>query len=87
MIEAFTSLEKAVKGMNLHINQKKTKYMPVAKKSHASYPHSLEGGPYKFQVVHSFTYLGSDVNCNDISIEIQKHILTATGVFTDRESV
>jgi len=50
--------------------------MPVTKKSHASYPHYLEAGPYKFQVVHSFSYLGSDVNCNnDIGAEIQKHIL------------
>ena len=63
MIEAFTSLEKAAKGMNMFINQEMTKYMPVTKKSHASYPHYLEAGPYKFQVVHSFTYLGSDVNC------------------------
>jgi hypothetical protein len=39
MIEAFTSLEKAAKGMNLFINPEKTKYMPVTKKSHASYPH------------------------------------------------
>jgi hypothetical protein len=56
--------------------------MPVTKKSRASYSHYLEGGPYKFQVVHSFTYLGSDVNCNkDISAEIQKRILTANGCF------
>jgi hypothetical protein len=41
MIEAFASLEKADKGMNLFINQEKTKYMPVTKKSHASYPHYL----------------------------------------------
>jgi hypothetical protein len=47
--------------------------MPVTKKSHASYPPYLEVWPYKFQVVQSFTYLGSDVNCNnDISAEIQK---------------
>jgi len=37
--------------------------LKVTKKSLASYPHYLEAGPYKFQVVHSFTYLGSDVNC------------------------
>jgi hypothetical protein len=62
--------------MNLFINQGKTKYMPVTKKSHANYPHHLEVGPYKFQVIRSFAYLGSDVNCNnDISEEIQKHIL------------
>jgi hypothetical protein len=71
MIEAFTTLENAAKGMNLFINQEKTKYMPVTKKSHANYPHYLKVGSYKFQVVHSFTYLGSDVNCNnDISAEI-----------------
>ena len=54
-VEAFISLEKAAKGMNLFINQEKTKYVPVTKKSHASYPHYVEVGPYKFQVVHSFT--------------------------------
>ena len=82
MIEAFTSLEKAAKGMNLFINQEKTKYMLVTKKCHAGYPHYLEAGPYKFQVVHSFTYLGSDVNCNnDISEEIQKRIPAAKRCF------
>jgi len=56
--------------------------MPVTKKSHASYPHYLEVAPHKFQVVHSFTYLGSDVNCNsDISAEIQKRILAANRCF------
>ena len=76
--EALTSLEKAAKGMNLFINQEKTKYMPVTKDSHASYPYNLEVGPYKFQVVHSSTHLGSEVNCkNDINAEIQKRILTA----------
>jgi sorting nexin-29 len=44
MIEAFTSLEKAAKDMNLFINQENTKYMPVTKKSHANYPHHLEDG-------------------------------------------
>jgi sorting nexin-29 len=82
MIAAFTTLEKAAKGMNLFINQEKTKYMPATKKSHASYPHYLEVGPYKFQVVHSVNYLGSDVNCNnDISAEIQKRILTTNRCF------
>jgi hypothetical protein len=78
MIEAFTSLENAAKSMNLFINQEKTKYMPVTKKSRASYPHYLEAGQYKSQVVHSFTYFGSDVNYNnDISSEIQKLIRAA----------
>jgi len=72
-IEAFTSLEKEAKGTNLFINQEKSKYMPVTKKSHEIYPHSLEAGPYEIQVVHSFTYLGSDANCsNDINAENPK---------------
>jgi len=46
--------------------------VPVTKKTRASHPHYLEVGPHKFQVVHSFTSLGSDVDCNnDISAEIQ----------------
>ena len=82
MIEAFASLEKAAKSMNLLINQEKTKYKSVTKKSHASYPHYLEVGPYKLQAVHSFTYLGSDLNCNnDTGAEIQKRILAANGCF------
>ena len=56
--------------------------MPVRKKSHASYPHHLEVGSYKFQVIHSFTYLGSDISCNnDISEEIQKRILAVNRCF------
>jgi hypothetical protein len=82
MIEAFTSLEKTAKDSNLFINQDKTKYMPVTKKSHANYPHYQEVGSYKFQVIHSFTYLGSDVICNnDISAEIKKCILAANRCF------
>jgi len=42
MTEAIASLEKAAKDMILFINQEKTKYMPVTKKCHASYPHYLE---------------------------------------------
>ena len=68
--------------MNLFMNQEKTKYMPVTKKNHANYSHYLEVGSYKFQVIHSFTYLGSDVNCNnDISEEMQKRILAANRCF------
>ena len=56
--------------------------MTVTKKSHAGYPHYLEAGQQKFQVVHSFTHLRSDVNCNnDISAEIQKSILAANKCF------
>jgi len=56
--------------------------VPVTRKSHAIYPHYLEGGPYEFQVVHSFTYLGLEVNCNnDINAETQKLFLAANMCF------
>jgi hypothetical protein len=72
------ALEKSAKDMNLLVNQEKTKYMPVTKRSHAHYPHYLEVGPYKLEVGHRFTYLGSNVSCNnDISEEIHKRILAA----------
>jgi hypothetical protein len=82
MIEAFNSLEKAAKDMNLFVNQEKTKYMPVTRRDHAHYPYHLEVEPYKFEVIRSFTYLGSNVSCtNDISEEIQKRILAANRCF------
>ena len=56
VIEAFISIENAAKRMDLHINQGRTKYVPVIKKSHASYPSYLAAGSYKFQVVQTFTY-------------------------------
>jgi len=82
MIEAFSSLEKPAKDMNLLVNQEKTKYMPVTKRSHIHYPLYLEVGSYKFEVIHRFIYLGSNVTCNnDISEEIHKRILAANRCF------
>jgi hypothetical protein len=50
----------------------------VTKKDCANGPAHIEIGPNKFEVVCSFTYLGSDVNCkNDISDEIRKRVLVA----------
>jgi hypothetical protein len=68
-------LEKAARKMHLQINQGKTKYMPVTKKICTDGPTYLEIGPYKFETVYSFIYLGSEVNYkNDISVDIQKRI-------------
>jgi hypothetical protein len=49
MKEAFISLEKVAKEMNLHVNQEKTKYMPVTKKDYAHIPSHIEIGPYQFE--------------------------------------
>jgi hypothetical protein len=41
--------------------------MPVTKKDYARIP-CIEIGPYQFETVHSFTYVGYEVNCkNDVS--------------------
>jgi hypothetical protein len=82
MKEAFTSLEKAAREMHLNINQGKTKYMPVTKKDCSKIPSHIKIDSYKFEAVHSFTYLGSEVNCkNDMSVEIRKRILAANKCF------
>jgi hypothetical protein len=49
MKEAFINLERAAKKMHLEKYQDKTKYMEVTKN----------------EVVYSFTYLGSEVNCKN----------------------
>jgi hypothetical protein len=47
--------------------------MPVTIKDYAHIPSHTEIGPYQFETVHIFTYLGSEVNCkNDVSAEIKK---------------
>jgi hypothetical protein len=74
--------KKAAKMMHLQVNQEKTKHMPLTNKG---YMHSLpytEIGHYKFETVHSFTYLGSKVNCkNEISAAIKKQIIPANRCF------
>jgi hypothetical protein len=82
MKKDFTNLEKAAKKMHLQINQGKTKYMTVTKKICMDGPSYLEIGSYKFETVYSFTYLGSEVNYkNGISVNIQRHILSANRCF------
>jgi hypothetical protein len=82
MKEAFISLEKAAREMHLQINQEKTKCMPATKQDCRHSPSHIEIGPYKFETVHSSTYLGSEVNCkNYISAEIKKCILSANRYF------
>jgi hypothetical protein len=68
--------------MHLNINQGKTKYMPETKKDCSKIPSHIEIDSYRFETVHSFTYLGSEVNCkNDMSVEIRKRILAANKCF------
>jgi hypothetical protein len=46
------------------------------------HPSYVEIGSYKFEIVHSFTYLGSEINYkNNVSIEVRKRILSAGRTF------
>ena len=77
-MEAFVKLAKAATRMHLQINEGKTKYVPVTRKDCYVGPKNLEIASYKFDIVHSFTYLSSEVNCkNNINVEIRKCILSA----------
>ena len=59
--------------MNLHINEEKTEYIPVTQKHYVNRPTYLEIGLYKFQTASSFSYFGSEVDCNNnVSNQINK---------------
>jgi hypothetical protein len=56
--------------------------MPVTKKICTDGPTYLEIRPHKFEIVYRFIYLGLEVNYkNDISVNTQKHILSANRCF------
>jgi hypothetical protein len=85
-MKAFISLQKAAKDMHLQINQEKTKYMPVTKEDYAHFPPHIETGPYQFH--HSFTYLGSKVNCKMMYVLRLKNLFSLqTDAFTDLGSI
>jgi hypothetical protein len=64
--------------MHLQINQGKTKYVLVTKKICTDGPTYLQVGPYKFEIVYSFTYLGSEVSYKN---DIHKRTLSANRCF------
>ncbi|GFU95003.1 putative endonuclease-reverse transcriptase [Trichonephila clavipes] len=74
--QAFLSFEKETLRLGLKINENKTKYMPCTK---SCFNHSyFKIEEYSFEVVDSFTYLGSEINNrNDCTTEIQKRITMA----------
>lgn len=79
MKEAFLALETAAKKLGLNVNEAKTKYMRIGGGNMDGF---IEIGPYKFERVNSFVYLGSELNShNDISKEIQRRITAANRCF------
>jgi hypothetical protein len=53
---------KAAREMHLQMNQEKTKHMPVTIKDFRHSPSRTETGTYKFEIVHSFTYVRTEVS-------------------------
>jgi hypothetical protein len=77
LVEGFCSLESAATRTGLRINQNKTKYMAMNARRLLD-PLILEIGPYTFEHVHTFTYLGSKISKeNDITEEVQNTIAAA----------
>jgi sorting nexin-29 len=67
LVEGFRSLESEAMRIGLRINCNKTKYMAMNARRLLG-PHILEIGPYIFEHVHTFTYLGTKINKeNDIT--------------------
>jgi hypothetical protein len=80
----FTNLEKAARKMHMQmqINQGNAKYKQITKKMCTDGLTYLEIDPHKFETVYIFTCLGSEVNYNNyISVDIQKHVLSANRCF------
>jgi hypothetical protein len=78
--EAFLSLERAAREVGLRINDERTKYLTT--KVNKNRPKYFQIEKFKFEMVQSFTYLGSLIDANnDISAEIKKRILLANKGF------
>ena len=66
--------------MGLQINEEKTKYLTTG--VNKNQPKYFQIEKFKFEMVQSFTYLGSLIEANnDISVEIKKRILLANRGF------
>ncbi|GFW97626.1 hypothetical protein TNCV_684961 [Trichonephila clavipes] len=74
--QAFLALEEEALKMGLRINENKAKYMSCSKLCFNNFHFKVE--EYNFEVVDSFTYLGSEMNNrNDCATETQKRITMA----------
>lgn len=57
--EVFLSLKVVAIKLSLHLNETKTEYMQIGGEKTDGY---LVIGPYKFEQLNSFIYLGSELN-------------------------
>lgn len=76
--EAFLQLMEAADDMGLTINESKTKYMKVSRAAGNNAGPPVVMGPYSFESVSQFTYLGSVVSStNRVSLEVSQRIVKA----------
>ncbi|GFU69990.1 uncharacterized protein TNCV_1879481 [Trichonephila clavipes] len=75
--QTFLSLEKEALRTGMKIHENKTKYTPCIKSCFSTNSH-FKIEEYNFEVVNSFSYLGSEINNrNDCTTEIKKRITMA----------
>lgn len=78
LVEATINLMSTASSMGLSINEGKTKYMYTGEGG----DEELVVGPYTFERVNEFTYLGSQVTpANDVSAEIRKRLVAANRAY------
>ncbi|XP_066901845.1 uncharacterized protein [Halyomorpha halys] len=79
---AFEAIDVEAKRMGLHINEEKTKIMLLGKKPLDQRMSRLEMGSFNFEVVRSFSYLGSIINENqDEEEEVKSGIAAGNGTY------
>jgi len=75
MKEGFQLLEEASKEVGLVINEGKTKYMVAANTQNCSKSCATEIGRYSLKRVHSYSYLGSLANGDNVLEEITNRLV------------
>jgi hypothetical protein len=79
--EVFTSLIEQGNKMGLEINEKKTKFMTVSRKTYNENK-NVKMGTYNFEIVKDYTYLGTVLtNKNELRPEIEKRITNANRAY------
>lgn len=82
LIQTFKALEAAARKVGLQVNIAKTKYMKVSNSNNLPPPEDLVIETYTFEGVREFTYLGSQINENNVtSAEVKRRIYLANRAY------
>ena len=79
--EALQEVDNTAQEIGLIINQEKIKFIKV--RGHTNHCRQIATGGYRFEIVSSFPYLGSILNCdNNIEEEITRRIKKGNRTYT-----